>query len=291
MTNSATAKPPELTTRERMLQIKKRVQEIDEAIIASQEKDWTAYASDVMKKFFGASKKVEEFLQNSVDQVTKYSHVVAPSGRVRNLWRTIVGKPQVIAAAARRAQNSPIQGFSSEMGCVAAYLILRSSYLYLKKFGDLADYPKYCRAVHDANYYCVPYAAILPFIHIFQYEMTQGVADWYEKLLGLKFTIEPEVEMDIGAHDAATETWDWDAVKLADAIFIGLKTQIEIGTLKREDLDISLQVITAPWRNKQRRGYLFDKFPLQNVRELDHNAYVGKFLTRLRALRLEYEGK
>ena len=276
--------------RERMLQIRRRVKEIDAAIEAAQEKDWKEYAGGVMDKFFDASPEVKKFLDNCVAQATKYSHVTAPSGRVRNLWRTITGRPQVIAAAARRAQNSPIQGFSSEMGCVAAYNILRSCYFYLKEFGDLADFPKYCRAVHDANYYCVPYAALLPFVHIFQYEMTQGVADWYEEHFGLKFTIEPEIEMDIGAHDAASETWNWDITLLADVIFTGLKVQIEISTLEDEELEDAVATLIEPWRNKKSRAYLFENFPLQNVRDLDYNKYVNQFLERMDSNLSSYRG-
>jgi hypothetical protein len=205
----------------RVPQIISRMKEIDAAIQAAQEKDWTEYAQDTMDKFFGASVKVKEFLDNCVEQATKYSHVVSPAGRARNLWRTLTGKPGVISAAARRAQNSPIQGFSSEAGCVAAYNILKSSDYYLKRYGNLeTGFPMYCRAVHDANYYCVPYEFILPFIHIFQYESTQGVTDWYKNVLKIEFTIEPEIEMDIGAHDADTYTWSWDLNQLADA-FVG----------------------------------------------------------------------
>jgi len=274
--------------KERMLQIRRRVKEIDHAIEDAQDKDWKEYAGGVMDKFFDASPKVKKFLDNCVSQATKYSHVMAPSGRVRNLWRTITGRPQVIAAAARRAQNSPIQGFSSEMGCVAAYNILKSSYFYLKEFGDLADFPKYCRAVHDANYYCVPYAMLLPFVHIFQYDMTQGVADWYEEHFNLKFTIEPEIEMDIGAHDAASETWSWDITQLADVIFLSLKIQIEIGTLKDDKLEEAIATIIQPWKNKASRDHLFKKFPLQNVRDLDYNQYVKAFLSRMNSRLAEH---
>lgn len=281
----------QIDPQERMLQIRRRVKEIDSAILEAQEKDWVEYAAGVMDKFFEASPKVKKFLDNCVNQATRYSHVMAPSGRVRNLWRTITGKPHIIAAAARRAQNSPIQGFSSEMGCVAAYNILKSSYFYLKEFGDLTDFPKYCRAVHDANYYAVPYRMLLPFIHIFQYDMTQGVADWYEKYFNLKFTIEPEIEMDIGAHDAASETWNWDITQLADVIFLSLKVQIEIGTLADSDLEDALAQITKPWRNRKSRDHLFEKFPLQNVRDLDYDVYVKNFLSRMKSNLTAYREK
>ena len=269
----------------RIPQIHKRIKEIDAAIAASNEKDWQSYAEDVMDKFFSSSVKVKEFLDNCVEQATKYSHVMSPAGRARNLWRTLTGKPGVISAAARRAQNSPIQGFSSEVGCVAAYNILRSSDFYLKRYGNLeTGFPMYCRAVHDANYYCVPYEFILPFIHIFQYESTQGVTDWYKKVLKIEFTIEPEIEMDIGAHDAETHTWSWDLNQLADAFVGSLLTQIEIGTLDKEEFDSALDSILEPWVDKKLRKILFKEFPLQNVRE-DMNHLVEGFLSRVALLR------
>jgi hypothetical protein len=276
-----------LSPDERMLQIRKRVKEIDAAIAEANSKDWTAYASDVMDKFFGASVKVKEFLDNCIKQAVKHNHVMSPAGRVRNLWRVITGKPGVIAAASRRAQNSPIQGFSSELGCVSAYNILRSSYFFLKRYGRMSTgFPMYCRAVHDANYYCVPYEFVIPFIHIFQYESTQGSTDWYRKVMKVPFTIEPELEMDIGAHDADTHTWSWDLNQLADAFVGSLKTQLEIGRLKPEDFNASLDSIIEPWVNKETRAILFEEFPLQNVRE-DMNHLVDAFLNRVDILRKE----
>jgi hypothetical protein len=270
---------------DREAEIKKRIKEIDKAIQESNEKDWTEYASSVMDKFFASSVDVKKFLDDSVDQCKKYSHVVSPAGRVRNLWRTLTGKPGVIAAAARRAQNSPIQGFSSEVGCVASYNTLASSYRYLKRFGGLNEnFPMLCRAVHDANYYCVPYAMAIPFLHIFQYESSQGVADWYKRVIGVEFTIEPEIEIDIGAHDADLHTWSWDLNQLATAFVGSLKTQIEIGTLQKKNFDKSLNAILLPWQDHTTRDYLFRKFPLQNVRE-DMNHLVDKFLVEVEVKR------
>lgn len=274
--------------RKRVSDIEFKLKDIEVKLKEAEEKDWTAYAQETMDKFFEASVKVKQYLDNSVAQAVRHLHVISPAGRVRNLWRVLSGKPGVIAAASRRAQNSPIQGFSSEMGCVSAYKILKSSYFYLKKYGSLkTGFPKYSRAVHDANYYMVPYESVIPFIHIFQYEATQGVADWYAKVMKVPFTIEPEIEMDIGAHDAATHTWSWDLVQLATIFVESLKTQIEIGTLNPEDFDASLDAIVRPWADQTTRDVLFSRFPLQNVRE-DMNHLVEACLEKVEVLRKEY---
>jgi len=251
------------------------------------DKDWTEYAQSVIDSMFSKSPKLKEFLENSVEQTRKYSHVMSPAGRVRNLWRTLTGKPSVLAAAARRAQNSPTQGFSSEVGCLAAHNTLKSSADYLRKRKSLHLFPIYQRAVHDANYHSARYEFVLPFIHILQYEATEGAAIFYKEVMGVDFTIEPEIEIDIAAHDASAETWDWSMESLAHCIFSQLVEQIKIGRLKRGELAATVSTIIAPYEDLETRRELFEVFPLLNVRE-DMTDQVELFLKSMRKKTKEY---
>jgi DNA polymerase I-like protein with 3'-5' exonuclease and polymerase domains len=270
---------------------KKLIIDVEAKIVECEEKDWTAYAQDVIDKMFSSSPMLKKFLETSVDLARKYGHVVSPAGRVRNLWRVLTGRPGVIAAASRRAQNSPIQGFSSETGMVASYDTLQTSYYYIKETErDLeVCFPKYSRAVHDANYFYVPYEFVIPFLHITNHVSALGLAESYHKNLGIKFTIEPEIELEIGANDADAETWDWTLPQLAEVIFNSLVNQIAIKRLEAKDLPSVLSTIVKPWVDIEERHVLCERYPLLGVKELDDQ--IDAFLDRSRSLLKEWKKK
>ncbi len=265
--------------------------EVEAKIVECEEKDWTAYAQDVIDKMFSSSPMLKKFLESSVDLARKYGHVVSPAGRVRNLWRVLTGRPGVVSAASRRAQNSPIQGFSSETGMVASYDTLQTSYYYIKETERDLDvcFPKYSRAVHDANYFYVPYEFIVPFLHITNHVSALGLAESYKKNLGIHFTIEPEIELEIGSNDAEAETWDWTLPQLAEVIFNSLTSQIAIGRLEAKDLPSVLATIVKPWVDIEERHVLCERYPLLGVKDLDDQ--IDAFLDRARTLLKEWKKK
>lgn len=228
-------------------------------------------AEEIIEKLFQEFPDGAAWLQDAVELVEKYGHVMSPIGRVRRLWRVYTGKRGVIAAAHRRAQNSPIQGFASEIGTSAAFLILRASYEFIKAQGldPKLNMPKYCRAVHDANYFVVPFAFIIPFIHIQQYVATNGVADWYEEVFGLKFTIEPEIELEVCASEDKSYKWNWEIPSLLTDLRQSLVDLATIGRLKTKQIDSTFDLICEPWRDDAYRKELQAQFPLLNVPDLD----------------------
>lgn len=270
---------------------RKLIIEVQAKIVECEEKDWTAYAQDVIDKMFSSSPMLKKFLESSVSLARKYGHVVSPAGRVRNLWRVLTGRPGVVSAASRRAQNSPIQGFSSETGMVASYDTLQTSYYYIKETERDLDvcFPKYSRAVHDANYFYVPYEFIIPFLHITNHVSALGLAKSYKDNLGVHFTIEPEIELEIGSNDAEAETWDWTLPQLAEVIFNSLTSQIAIGRLEAKDLPAVLTTIVKPWADIEERHVLCERYPLLGVKELDDQ--IDAFLDRARVLLKEWKKK
>jgi DNA polymerase I-like protein with 3'-5' exonuclease and polymerase domains len=96
---------------EKKLALKKLRRELKEA----QDKDWKADAQEVMDKMAEEFVPGTAYLNHSKEFVVADRHVTSPIGGIRNLWRVLTGRPGVIAAAKRRATNSPIQGFSTEI--------------------------------------------------------------------------------------------------------------------------------------------------------------------------------
>jgi DNA polymerase I-like protein with 3'-5' exonuclease and polymerase domains len=230
-------------------------------------------AQEIIDKLFEEFPDGAAWLEDAIFLVKKHGHVMTPSGRVRRLWRVYTGKRGVIAAAGRRAQNSPIQGFASEMGCTAAFLILVKSFELIKELEwDLKEcMPKYNRAVHDANYFIAPFKFLIPFIHIQQYMSTNGIADYYEEKFGLKFTIEPEIEIELGASESkySSYKWSWEIPELLTIIYSSLVHLSRLGRLKPEDVDPTFDLIIEPWVDPKLRAILQERFPLLNVKDLD----------------------
>jgi DNA polymerase I-like protein with 3'-5' exonuclease and polymerase domains len=212
-----------------------------------------------------------KWLEAAILQVKKYGYVMSPIGRCRRLWRVFTGRRAVISAAGRRAQNAPIQGLASEMGSSAAVLVLRRSYLFIKKWKTWftwKHFPLYNRAVHDANYFTVPYEMVIPFIHIMQYMATNGLVDWYDEYFGFRCTIEPEIELEFSASEDKSYKWSWQIPEVPYLIHKCLQDQIALGTLDPRDLDRVFKTIMKPWKDKEMREYLQSTYPLLNVPDL-----------------------
>jgi hypothetical protein len=233
-------------------------------------RDWTEYANGLQEKLFAEFKRLSKFLDLSSSRAVTDMHVSSPIGRVRHLYRVLVGRKSVISAAQRRAQNAPIQGISSEIGSTAGYLILDESDLYITENNLPEDqFPMYCRAVHDANNFVAKYAFIIPMVHIMSHQATTGAVNWYESTFKMKFNVHPEIDLEIGAHDKESRKWDYSMKNLAEIIFKALVDQVEIKKLKASDLPAALKSIYAPWTDLKSRANLQTKYPILGLSNLD----------------------
>jgi len=276
-----------MTTEKSVADLKKELKELDVLIQEAEERDWVEYASNIMDQMFSDFAAGADFLNKSADQAIQDLHVMSPFGRVRNLWRSITGRPGVIAAARRRAQNSPIQGFSSELGSSAGVLIQESTDEYMVEFDYAPNlFPRYCRAVHDCNVFSTPYEMVIPHIHIMQYEATYGLTEWAEKTFDMKFTIVPEIEIEISCTEDNSFKWDWSLNNLADCLVGSLKDQIKLGDLESpEELKDAYRKIVTPWLDVEQRSYLQENYPLLNVKDLDAqiDGFLAEFKRRVKS--------
>ena len=252
-------------------ELEEKLKKLDAEITEAEERNWTADAQEILDKMAQEFIPGTAYINNSKEFVPIDLHVTSPIGGIRNLWRAITGRPGIVAAAKRRATNSPIQGFSSEVGATTAYLILVNFDRYRRHFKlPLSLFIKYLRAVHDANYYSVRYEVVLATIQIVQYTATYGVAAWYKKVFKFTFLVEPEIEMDMGANDAEGHTWDWSLPNLGDCLFNSVIDQYNNGVLEsKAEVKDAISKIIYPWENEEQRNYLNSKYPLLNVAGLE----------------------
>lgn len=235
------------------------------------EADRTSYATGIIDKMFASFKAGKRWVDKMKRLAEDEQYVYSPIGRIRHLFATMTKDKQIVNRQVRRGMNAPIQGFASEIAVKASRLVMQSYYRNQKRLKALlsldlkSKFPiRFNRIVHDASYFTVPYEMVLPFLHMLQYDMTYGITKAYKDEFGFDFTVEPEIEMEIGVRDTESHKWGW---ALPELLAILEKTVDKgIGDkLLSEPKDVIMQKILAPWKDDQARQFLNEKWPLLNV--------------------------
>jgi DNA polymerase I-like protein with 3'-5' exonuclease and polymerase domains len=233
------------------------------------DEDRTEYAQGIIDKMFKEFPRGHAWMQKMQKLATEKLYVYSPIGRIRHLFAGMTKDKRIVRRQVRQGMNAPIQGFASEIAVKAARLVAVRFYASLvprmkKMLGVKKTKFTMNRIVHDASYYTVPYEMVLPFIHLLQWATTYGVAREYEKVFGFKFTVEPEIEIEVGVRDTKSYKWDWSLPNLNDIIAKSVKDGIEQGLLTETYEDI-MEKIYAPWKDKSVREYLNKTYPLLGV--------------------------
>lgn len=243
---------------------------------ALMEDDREAYAQGIIDKMFGQFKKGAAWTNKMQEMAETQFYVYSPIGRRRYMPAALSMDRQIVNQQVRRGSNAPIQGFASEIGVAAGRCILEAYYSNLPKLKKLMGIEKsdwamripFNRTVHDANYYAVPYEMVLPFIHILQYQATYGVTERFKNNFGIQFTVEPEVEIEVGGRDDHTHKWDWSLNNLIDGLRSAISDTDELGLLEGSQQGV-LATVMAAWKSKETRSYLQGLWPLLGVKKLD----------------------
>lgn len=260
-------------TKAMMVEPSKKLTKEMEALEAQYEEliedDRTEYAQDIIDRMFTEFKRGKQWVDKMVDLAQTKFYVYSPIGRVRRLFAAMLNDRRIMSRQVRRGMNAPGQGFASEIAVKGSRLVMESYYKDQKRLASYLGLDgqydlKFNRIVHDASYFSVPFEMVIPFLHILQYESTYGIANLYEKQFGLKFTIEPEIEMEVGVRDTNSHKWDWALPNLLSIIDKAVTEGCESGMYSASKTKI-MEKIMAPWKNKKAREYLNKKYPMLNV--------------------------
>ncbi len=233
------------------------------------EEDRSSQAQEIIDAMFNEFRRGHQWVLRMQKMATEKFYVYSPIGRIRHLYAAMTGDRQIISRQVRRGMNAPIQGFASEVAVKASRLVMVSYYKNLSRItttlGLTKKFPvKFNRIVHDALYFTVPFEMVLPFIHILQYEATYGVSKAYEQEFGLKFTVEPEIELEVGSKDTHSLKWDWSLPQLLQHLEAAVDTGLK-DNLFSESKEEIMAKIYAPWKNDKLVRFLDKEFPLLNV--------------------------
>lgn len=201
------------------------------------------------------------WLDRMKNEVGENFVVMSPIGRQRHLYRAALGSRKLVGDAGRRAKNSPIQGISSELGCISAYESYVSATEFLDKH-DLGD-TKSASVVHDAQYNDASYEAGLALSQIGVYQSTTGVSKYCEEHLNFKMVSNPEVELELGVRNDKTYKWDWTIPAMFDIAKKSFQDHKDLGLC--DNVDDAMTQFFYPWKNKVLREELFEIAPLLDL--------------------------
>lgn len=179
------------------------------------------------------------------DAVKRFAHknffVESPVGRRRHLWGFLLPKSHqdsdnVYASCDRRAVNSPVQGFGSDLMMSAIRILDRMKYEYWKANGVYPDFVLNV-SVHDSLTVDCDYKWIFLALDMIERAMTSAVVEEVQKRHeGFEFTSIPEIDFEIGASEKDVEGWDFSYQALFDILRKGL--EIKRDELGEKDLDV-----------------------------------------------------
>ena len=232
--------------------------------------DRSEAAQEIIDKMFQEFPMGHQWVKRMQKLATEEYYVFSPIGRIRHLYAAMTGIRQIVSRQVRRGMNAPIQGFASEIAVKASRDVMVNYYNDAQKIKKMCGLKgpsriKFNRIVHDALYYSVPYEYVLPFMHILQYVATEGVAKSYEEQFGLKFPIEPEIEMEVGTKDTNSAKWDWNLSELLPMIDSVVKQGTDDRLLTESHKDIMAKIL-KPWQTDECIEFLDENYPLLNVK-------------------------
>ena len=163
-------------------------------------------AKEAGRKFnivFGKMRGANEWLTNIENFAEENIYVESPIGRRRRLYDLLLNNEGLSASAKRRARNSPIQGFSSDLHIIAA-AHFDEDYIVPNQLDWFV-----INLVHDASYWEIPITDIKGFIKISELYFTVNLEKIMERNFKYKMPVPMEVEYKIGINSGSTLKWDF----------------------------------------------------------------------------------
>lgn len=254
--------------KEFLAELRKKMDDVQDEleVVVNDKTKMKGRAVEVMEKMEIEWKKLYRWMDRMHQSAAEKLHVEAPHGRRRNLFGMLIPSDEISAALKRRAVNAPVQGFGADVGHVSARLIELALHKFFRKFAkarikDATTVPGAVEcAVHDALLQTPEYKFILPTLQVKHYCMTVGVTDWFAEHFDHKWLSPPEVETEIGMHEANMMTWDFTQEGLRKAVRHGLQDQFDNGLFPKnvtvEEMEEEVFDIPQEWTD-----YLDEHFP------------------------------
>lgn len=177
------------------------------------------------------------WMQTTKEEASKTFVAHYPNGRVRHLWGYLSSDVWAHRAMDRRAVNSVIQGFSADIGIIAA----NEGSAWCYRNGYLKDVPvdiRLLNIVHDACYRETPFEQIPLAAYLTEHTMSTMPYKFYRDTFDFEFLVPLGYDVDFGTSWDSLEEWKKRPEMLDDMIDkigekIGKTTQ-EIRRVKKD---------------------------------------------------------
>ena len=178
---------------------------------------------DIHERFFSKFPKARDWLSDARDFAARNLYVENPLGHRRHLHGYLADIPSVTSAMDRRAMNSPIQGFASQLQFLAARMVHVSAIDMLERKGTLpeaewsSEHGRYIvdplpivisQSIHDSLHTDIRDDYLRKGIRILQHEMSKGLVERTKAMYGIDWIIRPRLDFEIGVTGDALHAWD-----------------------------------------------------------------------------------
>ena len=159
-------------------------------------------------------------------------YVESPIGRRRNLYGYMYPKDginfnAIVGSMNRRARNSVIQGFGSDLAMLALRLFEKYKHRFYLKNNILIS-ARVCNSVHDSVELEVAYEHIYWALTMVRFSMTRGVSNLVRRVYNFNMVSEPEIDFEIGATARDMHKWDSSYANLCSIFDKSLRLQKEM---------------------------------------------------------------
>lgn len=206
---------------------------------------------NIVAQFLGRFPVGVEWFTKVQDFAKENYYVESPLGRRRYLWGLVVPKSvedfdATQAACLRRAVNSPVQGFGSDLMMIGIRNLDRKRYEYYEKTGV---YPKMllCVSVHDSVTVEVEYKYMWLALDFIQDGLTSNVCRQVKARYDFDFTSEPEVDFEIGCNERDVIGWDFSYEHMCEIVKTTLTQQRDEFKHNVDVEKVYKQIMTESW--------------------------------------------
>lgn len=223
--------------KDKFIALKKEIAAAKEIIEKPFEK-YVDEAEDAQRRLSDKWRGLWNWMETTKEEASKTFMAYYPNDRVRHLWGYLSSDVWVHRAMDRRAVNSIVQGFSSDVGVASAYL--GNDWAWRNCWSKKIEFSyAHINIVHDANYKEVLFEHIPLAVYVTEHSMSTMPYKFYRDVFGYEFLVELGYDLDIGLRWDSLKEWKKRPEQLYDMIReLGDSMKIESKHVVRDAMKI-----------------------------------------------------
>lgn len=184
----------------------KKTQELAYLFSEEAEEEYIGKAKQLLKTLFDKWSVLADYIEALQKFAAENNVIHGPHGRPRHLWGYFHPDRFVKFAMDRRAFNSVSQGYASDIGYQAIYLMYTELFRF-KSQGFDTDI-RQCNAVHDSAMSDIPYPMLPLALYLQDHSMTTLSRDYYEDNFKIYPTTLYAMDVDAGQNEAELTSYN-----------------------------------------------------------------------------------